>query len=306
MPTTYTDQFLIMDPFDPPPVGTFLAVVTFDLIDNNDDGDVDAFNGDSVDGSDVTNSYPGDTVTLAYNDGSTVTYTGITFYLADGRQVFTPTDGQILSQGTLDSASAVDVAGPLDVGDMGPPCFAAGTLIRTPDGERLVDELCVGDLIETVDHGPQAIRWIGQRRIDGSGVHAPIRIEPNVMGNDRPLLLSPQHRVLLSGWRAEIMFGEDQVLVAAKHLVNDKTIRRSPMRHVTYYHFMFDEHELVWSDGCITESFFPGDPMLAQDEELRDEISAIFPELLETAAAPKAETARLVVKRFEAQAMQAA
>ena len=30
-----------------------------------------------------------------------------------------------------------------------------------------------------------------------------------------------QHRILLSDWRASLLFGEDEVLAAAKHLIND-------------------------------------------------------------------------------------
>ena len=86
MPTTYTDQFFDMDPANPPGRGTTLTVQNYNLVDNNDDGDIDRFNTDTVDGVDVTASYPGDTVTIRLPDGSFVTYTGITFYLADGRQ----------------------------------------------------------------------------------------------------------------------------------------------------------------------------------------------------------------------------
>lgn len=56
------------------------------------------------------------------------------------------------------------------------PCFVAGTLILTPDGERRIDELEVGDLVMTHDGGPQPIRWIGTRTIPAAGQFAPIRI----------------------------------------------------------------------------------------------------------------------------------
>jgi hypothetical protein len=101
MPTTYNDQFYVIDPYAPPPVGTTLVAQRFDLVDQNDDGDVDRFNGDSIDGSDIRSSYPGDTVSVTLPNGTTVTHTGITFYLADGREVFTPTDGSILQTGTF-------------------------------------------------------------------------------------------------------------------------------------------------------------------------------------------------------------
>jgi hypothetical protein len=53
MPTTFNDQFYVIDPYAPPPVGTTLVQQRFDLVDNNDDGDVDRFNNDLIDGVDI-------------------------------------------------------------------------------------------------------------------------------------------------------------------------------------------------------------------------------------------------------------
>jgi hypothetical protein len=197
----------------------------------------------------------------------------------------------------------VTTQGPLDIPDLGPPCFVSGTLIDTPKGSVAVEELQVGDLVLTVDHGPQVIRWVGARQIEGAGVFAPIRFAAGAMGNDRVMYLSPQHRVLLQGWRAEMLFGEDEVLVGAKHLVNDSSIRPAPRRDVTYHHILFDQHELVWSEGCITESFFPGDCIMSGDPEMRAEINALFPELLQNPTTCLSETARLVLKGYEARAV---
>lgn len=283
-----------------------LIAVPFTLIDQNDDGDVDRFDNDSIDGQDVTSSYPGDVVTITLAGGGTVTYTGTTFYLADGREVFTPTDGQFLQSGEFATATAVSTQGPLDVGDLGPPCFVAGTQIKTPHGVMLVEDICVGDVVETVDHGPQVVRWVGARKIEGHGKYAPIRFAAGALGNTRPMCLSPQHRVLVNGWRAELLFGADEVIVAAKHLINDKTIRPMPTRHVTYHHFLCDQHELVWADGCISESFFPGDTILSGDEELHDELVTLFPDLALLSGGCDMETVRPVIRGFEARAMQAA
>ena len=126
MPTNYTDQFYTFDPANPPPPGTSVTFVLYTLRDQNDDGDVDRFNNDRVNGSDVVNSYPGDTVTINVG-GVNVTYTGITFYLANGQRVFTPTDGQVLQNGTFVSATFVTTQGPVAVPtELGPACFTPG------------------------------------------------------------------------------------------------------------------------------------------------------------------------------------
>ena len=300
MPTTYSDQFFILDPYSPPPAGTAMNFVPFSFVDENDDGDIDRFNNDSVNGFDITSSWPGDTVTINVG-GTSITYTGTTFYLTNGTQVFTPTDGQVLQNGILQSASGVTTQGPLDVGDLGPPCFVAGTLIETERGMTAIQDLAVGDLVRTLDNGLQPVRWHGARAVPALDKLAPIRFAPGAFGNDKELLLSPQHKVLVSGWRAELFFGQDEVFVAAQHLVNHDTIHRAPRRQVTYHHLMFDAHEVLLAHGVPTESFYPGDYILG-DVELRGEIEAIFPETIGMKG-PSWSTARTVLRGGEAQVL---
>lgn len=307
MPTTYTDQFFVLDPFAPPPVGTALAHVDLDLIDSNDDGDVDRFDTDSVDGFDVTASYPGDTVTINVPGVGNITYTGITFYLSDGREVFTPTDGQVLQDGTLVSTTFVTTQGALDVDDLGPPCFTPGTLIQTPDGPRLIEKLAIGDLVTTVDGSAKPIRWIGSREVEGQGTFAPVRIASGHLGNTRDLVVSPQHRMLLQGWRPQVTLGQDEVLVAAKHLVDDVNVVRAPVDRVTYFHLMFDGHQIIFAEGCPTESFDIEGDMATSDRALVAELSAIFPEIFVKArASDRRPTARPVIRAYEATSLHAA
>lgn len=298
MPTTYTDQFFTFDPANPPSGGTSVNFVTYNLIDQNDDNDFDRFDNDSVNGSDISSSYPGDTVTINVLGTGNVTYTGITFYLANGDRVFTATDGQALENGTFVSSTWVSPQGPLDIDDLGPPCFAAGTRIETDKGMTPIEQIEVGDLVRTLDNGLQAVRWRGARGVPALDKRAPIRFAPGAIGNARELLVSPQHKILMSGWRAELFFGEDEVLVAAMHLVNVDTIHRAPRRYVDYHHLMFDQHEILLAEGIPTESFFPGEYIL-QDDDLRDEVMDLFPEMIGTVG-PDWDTARPVLRGQEA------
>jgi hypothetical protein len=173
-------------------------------------------------------------------------------------------------------------AGTIGIGDLAGDivCFGHDTLIETRDGKVAVQDLCVGDLVRTKDNGLQPIRWIGSRTVDAVGRFAPIEIATDVLGNDRPLVLSPQHRVLLGGWQAELLFGVAEVLVAAKHLVDDKRVLHREGGMVTYFHMMFDQHEIVYADGAPCESFHPGHVgIFGMDDAQRDEIFALFPEL---------------------------
>ncbi len=165
-------------------------------------------------------------------------------------------------------------------------CFTEGTLIETPDGPRAIEDLSVGDLVTTMGNGAQPIRWIGSRHVSMLEMKAnralrPVVFETGSFGNDRPLMVSQQHRMLLNDWRAQVYFGEDQVLVAAKALVNDKTIRLvTPRGGVTYLHLLFDQHEIVIAEGALSESFHPGEVGLdAMGDDQRREIETLFPEL---------------------------
>ncbi len=277
MPTTYTDQFYLIDPYSPPASGTPLNFVVYNLVDQDDDGDVGTAGNDRVNGSDVTGTYYGDTVTVERMDGSIVTITGTTFYLANGQRVFTPIDGSVLENATFVSSSWVSPNTQMPVSDLGPACFVRGTLIDTPDGPRRIEDLAEGDLVLTRDAGPQPVLWVSCRRASGDGNHAPIRIMAGALGNARDLLVSPQHRMVIDGWRAELYFGTDEVMVAAKHLVaTHDRIHVQKMREVEYLHLLLDGHQIVYAEGIASESFDPGGDFALYDpvasEAVRDRL----------------------------------
>lgn len=180
------------------------------------------------------------------------------------------------------------------------PCFAAGMRVATPRGPVAVEHLVVGDLVSTLDAGPQPLRWIGTRQVAAVGAFAPVVFAPGAIGNRRELVVSPQHRMLIKSRRAEMLFGANEVLVAAKDLVNHDTIYRREGGAVTYLHLMFDRHHILRSDGALSESFFPGrHSMAAMEAETRRELYALFPELRDDPASyPPA--ARLGLKSHEA------
>ena len=74
MPQSFTDQFYLFDPANPPPPGTAVTWTNLVLTDQNDDNDFDRFNNDRVNGSDITASFRGDTVTINVPGVGNVTY----------------------------------------------------------------------------------------------------------------------------------------------------------------------------------------------------------------------------------------
>ena len=159
-------------------------------------------------------------------------------------------------------------------------CFTSGTLIKTERGERAVEDLRPGDRVMTRDHGLQTIRWAGQRTVAGLGEMAPITFDKGTLGCSEQLTVSPNHRMLICGAMAELVCGDDELLLSAKMLVNDRDVRREPRGFVTYVHIMFDYHEIIWANDCPTESFFVGDHgMNALNDAQAAEVLAIFPKL---------------------------
>ena len=137
-------------------------------------------------------------------------------------------------------------------------CFLRGTLIQTDRGPRPVETLCPGDRVQTADNGYQPLMMLAMRRADGRAGQAPVRIARGVLGNRRDLWLSPQHRMLITGWRAELAFGEAEVLVPAVGLLGRKGITRRPMSQVLYCHLLFERHEVIFAEGAASESLHLG------------------------------------------------
>ena len=156
-------------------------------------------------------------------------------------------------------------------------------------------------MVVTRDHGLQPIRWIEHRTVPAIGRFAPVRIRQNVLtGLDRDLVVSPQHRVLFQGYRAELLFGDSEVLVAAKHLIDGMDVTQDEQEMVTYIHFMFDQHEIVYAEGAATESFHPGDMgFSAVGDGAREELFSLFPGLRADQSA-YGNTARRTLKAHEA------
>ncbi|NDW44764.1 Hint domain-containing protein [Ruegeria sp. PrR005] len=185
-------------------------------------------------------------------------------------------------------------------------CFTPGTLITTAQGPRPIETLRLGDLIVTRDNGLQPLRWIGSRNVAAHGKHAPIRLDPILLqGATAPLLVSPQHRLLWSGSRAQMYFGEPEVLVAASHLLENPAATRIEGGQVTYIHLMLDRHEIIYANAAATESFYPGDEGLsALSDCAREEMFYLFPELRSHKGAFGA-TARPCLKAHEARILAA-
>lgn len=184
------------------------------------------------------------------------------------------------------------------------PCFTTGTLIETPTGPVPVESLRPGDLVLTLDDGPQPVRWVGQRRLGLAELVAdpslqPVEIAEGALGAGVPartIRVSPQHRVLFGGATCELHFGCEEVLVPAIQLVGRRDVAQR-LRPVTYVHLMFDRHQIVQTHGLWSESYQPGPRTLdGMPDPQRDELLRLFPELAVAGSYP---AARMTLKSYE-------
>lgn len=241
----------------------------------------------------------GDSVTLT--TGQVVTLNGDGTLTVDG-------DGDIedvnftYSVATGGGSSNITDTGYVTVNSI--PCFVAGTMISTPDGDKRVEDLVPDDLVLTHDNGAQPLRWIGRRVVPAEDNFAPIRIAAGTFGDHAELLLSPQHRILIRDALAELLFGDTEVLVSAKDLVNDQSVRRMEGGEVEYVHLLFDRHEVIYSEGLATESFLPG-PQTTQsfEREIVEEICTLFPEIDPDTGEGYSPAARRTLRGYEAKVL---
>jgi len=246
------------------------------------------------------------------------TFGSLTFNTTDGTYTFTVDRDAVFSSGT-DQVVSFTVTGQSGTSSDTDTvvitiliCVARGTMIDTLDGPVPVEDLEKGDQVITVDRGPQTVRWIGSRKVTKADLLAdpsmyPVCICKDALGEGRPnrdLHVTQNHRVYLEDWRAELLFGEPQVLAPAKSLLNDKSIFRDrSVTSVEYFHVLFDDHNVIFTNGAPTESLHPGLYLVSTlTEESREELIRLLPELQDPDT--YGSTARYGLKPWEATLLQ--
>jgi hypothetical protein len=136
-----------------------------------------------------------------------------------------------------------------------PVCYLSGTRIRTPEGERRIEELKIGDLVVTLSGESKPIKWIGRQKFKKSSERwprdfEPIRISRSAIAEEIPhrdLYVSPMHALYIDG-----------VLIPAKHLVNGRSITQSApkgMDLIEYLHIELFGHDVIYAEGALAETF---------------------------------------------------
>lgn len=195
-------------------------------------------------------------------DGSefvgTVEFDGVTFAMF-GPPAPLVQNGQYYfyahSDTPINSGATSPTQSDVSVGTSFTTCFAAGTLIATPEGERMVETLRIGDLIATADGRAVPVKWIGRQTVHKLFTPAerfsPVRVTAGALGNGLPhtdLVLTADHALILDG-----------LAINAGALVNGTTIAYDPVKslpeRVTYYHIETENHDVILANGAAAETY---------------------------------------------------
>lgn len=160
-------------------------------------------------------------------------------------------------------------------GWLGELCFAEGTMIATPEGERPVEELSRGDIILTADGRQVPVRWMGYQTIMSAFRPAArlgmVRITAGTLGPEQhsDLDLTAGHGVFIDG-----------IVVNAGALVNGTTVYPVPKCELgpvyRVYHIETADHDIILANGAPSETFVENSDRATFDNY--DEYLAIFGE----------------------------
>ncbi len=181
-----------------------------------------------------------------YGINGTLALVGVQDLVADGATF--NVGAAVLSLGPQQTGAVNESFAP----DFTPTCFAAGTRLATPDGERTVETLASGMCLRLAGGGSAPVVWVGHRRIDCARHPRPadvwpVRIAAHAFGLDRPrreLFLSPDHAVFV-----------DDVLIPIRYLLNGATVVQEPTAEITYWHVELPRHVVLLADGLPAESY---------------------------------------------------
>ncbi len=130
-------------------------------------------------------------------------------------------------------------------------CFCRGTLILTERGEMPVEELAVGDRVETLSGADKPIVWIGFGRdlvTRANKLARPVIVRRDALAENVPqrdLYLTHGHALYFDG-----------VLIPVEHLVNHRSILwDDTARVVEYYHIELADHDVLFAEGAPAESY---------------------------------------------------
>ena len=135
-------------------------------------------------------------------------------------------------------------------------CFLIGTLIETPAGPTKIEDLSIGDLVQTKSGEARPIRFIGNysyKKADPNREWVsdvkPVLVRKSAISDNVPsrdLYLTRGHGLYLDG-----------VLIPVCNLINGSTIVDDPadgIQELEYFHIKLESHDVIYAEGTACET----------------------------------------------------
>lgn len=146
------------------------------------------------------------------------------------------------------------------IAPIGPmPTLHPATPIATPFGYRDAGRLQRGDTVVTNTGETVPVLQVVRAHMPARGSFAPVRLRAPYFGLTRDIIVSPEQRLVLQGSEVEYNFGQEAVLVPARHIVNGHAATWAACNAVTeYVQVVLPGHEVLLAAGCALESLYIG------------------------------------------------
>jgi hypothetical protein len=167
----------------------------------------------------------------------------------------------ILGHGPRDFSTDVVFAAVSDeIEPIGPsPTLSCDTPIATPFGFRPVSRLMRGDTVISQSSGVVPVLHQVTRTVPALGSFRPIRLRAPYFGLQQDIIAAPDQRLIIRGSEVEYNFGQEAVLVPARHLVNGyAAFYEAAEPIVQYTQLLLPEHEEINAAGSSIESLYVG------------------------------------------------
>jgi hypothetical protein len=135
-------------------------------------------------------------------------------------------------------------------------CFLKSTLIDTPDGQKKVEDLLVGDLVTTIGGAARPVQFISAysyRKTDPSRAWVedvkPVVVRKSAISDNVPnrdLYMTRAHALYLDGMLIPVC-----TLINGSTIVADDAEDRSELE---YFHVKFESHDVIYAEGAACES----------------------------------------------------